>query len=123
MFITRLEELVATLTLGEDTISLTGFGNWGLKGGEKRLTPQQELNSATELKVTTDANVSKFNLAIELQKEIERFQYLMADSITTQMISDTAGVKYVVKRTNHSDGTGETDSVLVDPSYIKFYDC
>ncbi len=26
---------IATLTLGEDTISLTGFGNWGLKGGEK----------------------------------------------------------------------------------------
>ena len=31
-----------------------------------------KLESATELKVTTDANVSKFNLAIELQKEIER---------------------------------------------------
>ena len=62
----------ATLTLGEHTLSLTGFGNWGLKENEKRLTPQQELNSATELKVTTDANVSKFNLAIELQKEIER---------------------------------------------------
>ena len=62
----------ATLTLGEHTLSLTGFGNWGLKENEKRLVPQQELNSATELKVTTDANVSKFNLAIELQKEIER---------------------------------------------------
>ena len=74
---------------------------------------------ATELKVTTDANVSKFNLAIELQKEIEK-QYLMADSITTQVISDTAGVKYVVKRTNHSDGTGETDSVLVDPTTSNF---
>ena len=43
-----------------------------MKENEKRLVPQQELNSATELKVTTDANVSKFNLAIELQKEIER---------------------------------------------------
>ena len=44
----------------------------------------------------------------------------MADSITTQVISDTAGVKYVVKRTNHSDGTGETDSVLVDPATSNF---
>ena len=44
----------------------------------------------------------------------------MADSITTQVISDTAGVKYVVKRTNHSDGTGETDSVLVDPTTSNF---
>ena len=40
----------------------------------------------------------------------------MADSSNNASISDTAGVKYVVKRTNHSDGTGETDSVLVDPS-------
>ena len=64
---------IATLTLGEDTISLTGFGNWGLKGGEKRLTPQQELNTATELKITTDANVSKFNMAVELHKETERY--------------------------------------------------
>ena len=37
----------------------------------------------------------------------------MGDAITTQIVSDTAGVKFVVKRTNHSDGTGETDSVLV----------
>ena len=64
---------IATLTLGEETISLTGFGNWGLKGGEKRLTPQQELNTATELKITTDANVSKFNMAVELHKETERY--------------------------------------------------
>ena len=63
----------ATLTLGEDTLSLTGFGNWGLKGGEKRLTPKQELNTATELKITTDANVSKFNMAVELHKETERY--------------------------------------------------
>ena len=64
---------IATLTLGEDTISLTGFGNWGLKGGEKRLPPKQELNTATELKITTDANVSKFNMAVELHKETERY--------------------------------------------------
>ena len=63
----------ATLTLGEDTLSLTGFGNWGLKNGEARLVPQQELNTATELKITTDANVSKFNMAVELHKETERY--------------------------------------------------
>ena len=28
-----------TLTLGEHTLSLTGFGNWGLKENEKRLDP------------------------------------------------------------------------------------
>ena len=44
----------------------------------------------------------------------------MADAITTQIVSDTAGVKFVVKRTNHSDGTGETDSVLVDPATSNF---
>ena len=64
---------IATLTRGEDTIRRTGFGKWGLKGGEKRLTPKQELNTATELKITTDANVSKFNMAVELHKETERY--------------------------------------------------
>ena len=44
----------------------------------------------------------------------------MADAITTQIVSDTAGVKYVVKRTNISDGTGETDSVLVNPTTSNF---
>ena len=44
----------------------------------------------------------------------------MGDAITTQIVSDTAGVKFVVKRTNHSDGTGETDSVLVDPATSNF---
>ena len=31
----------------------------------------------------------------------------MADTVTTQTIADTSGVKYVVKLTNLSDGTGE----------------
>mgnify|MGYP003302838037 CR=1 FL=1 len=44
----------------------------------------------------------------------------MADAITTQIVSDTAGVKFVVKRTNISDGTGETDSVLVNPTTSNF---
>ena len=39
----------------------------------ERLTPKQELNTATELKITTDANVSKFNMAVELHKETERY--------------------------------------------------
>ena len=32
----------------------------------------------------------------------------MADTVTTQTISDTSGVKFVTKLTNISDGTGET---------------
>ena len=32
----------------------------------------------------------------------------MADTVTTQTISDTSGVKYVVKLTNVSDGSGES---------------
>ena len=30
----------------------------------------------------------------------------MADTVTTQTIADTSGVKYVSKLTNFSDGTG-----------------
>ena len=63
----------AVLTLGDDTLSLTGFGNWGLKEGEKRKVPLTDLNSGVELKITTDANVNKFNMAIELQKETESY--------------------------------------------------
>ena len=33
----------------------------------------------------------------------------MADTVTTQTIADTSGLKFVVKMTNMSDGTGETD--------------
>ena len=32
----------------------------------------------------------------------------MADTVTTQTIADTSGVKFVAKLTNLSDGTGET---------------
>ena len=32
----------------------------------------------------------------------------MADTVTTQTIADTSGVKFVAKLTNFSDGTGET---------------
>ena len=32
----------------------------------------------------------------------------MADIVSTQVISDTSGVKYVVKMTNISDGSGES---------------
>ena len=32
----------------------------------------------------------------------------MADTVSTQVISDTSGVKYVAKMTNISDGSGES---------------
>ena len=32
----------------------------------------------------------------------------MADTVTTQTIADTSGVKFTIKMTNQSDGTGET---------------
>ncbi len=44
----------------------------------------------------------------------------MADLVTQQIISDTAGVKYVVKQTNYSDGTGETNTVIADPTTSNF---
>ena len=44
----------------------------------------------------------------------------MADAVTTQTISDTAGVKYVVKLTNISDGSGETLIKKVDASELTF---
>ena len=40
----------------------------------------------------------------------------MADAVTTQTISDTSGVKSVVKMTNISDGTGETLVTKMDAS-------
>ena len=33
----------------------------------------------------------------------------MADIVATQTIADTSGVKYVIKMTNFSDGSGETN--------------
>jgi len=44
----------------------------------------------------------------------------MADAISTQTIADTSGVKYVVKLTNVSDGTGETLINKVDASELTF---
>ena len=44
----------------------------------------------------------------------------MADAITTQTIADTSGVKYVIKLTNVSDGTGETLVKKVDASETTF---
>lgn len=44
----------------------------------------------------------------------------MADVVTTQTITDTSGVKFVVKLTNLSDGTGETDVLKVDASNTTF---
>ena len=42
----------------------------------------------------------------------------MADSVTTQTIADTSGVKTVVKMTNMSDGTGETLVTKMDASEL-----
>ncbi len=44
----------------------------------------------------------------------------MADIVTTQIITDTSGVKFVVKLTNLSDGSGETDVIKVDASETSF---
>ena len=44
----------------------------------------------------------------------------MADTVTTQTLVDTSGVKYVIKLTNISDGTGETDVTKVDASATTF---
>ena len=44
----------------------------------------------------------------------------MADTVSTQVLTDTAGVKYSVKLTNFSDGTGETLVKKVDASDTTF---
>ena len=44
----------------------------------------------------------------------------MADTVTTQVLSDTSGVKYVIKLTNVSDGTGESLVSKVDASATTF---
>tara|TARA_R110001592_G_scaffold38529_10_gene126974 strand:+ start:359 stop:751 length:393 start_codon:yes stop_codon:yes gene_type:complete len=44
----------------------------------------------------------------------------MADTVTSQTISDTSGVKFVAKLTNLSDGTGETLVKKVDASELTF---
>ena len=44
----------------------------------------------------------------------------MADTVTSQTLTDTSGVKFVVKITNISDGTGETLVKKVDASETTF---
>ena len=44
----------------------------------------------------------------------------MADTVTTQVLSDTSGVKYVAKLTNLSDGSGESLVTKVDASGATF---
>jgi len=44
----------------------------------------------------------------------------MADTVTTQTLADTSGVKFVTKLTNISDGTGETNVTKVDASETTF---
>jgi hypothetical protein len=44
----------------------------------------------------------------------------MADIVTTQTIADTSGVKYVVKLTNVSDGSGESLVNKIDASATTF---
>ena len=44
----------------------------------------------------------------------------MADTVTTQTIADTSGVKFTIKMTNQSDGTGETLVKKVDASETTF---
>ena len=44
----------------------------------------------------------------------------MADTVTTQTIADTSGVKYVAKLTNVSDGSGESLVTKVNASNTTF---
>ena len=44
----------------------------------------------------------------------------MADTVTTQTIADTSGVKFVAKLTNLSDGSGETRVKKIDASELTF---
>ena len=44
----------------------------------------------------------------------------MADAVSTQTLTDTTGVKFAVKLTNYSDGTGETLVNKVDASATTF---
>ena len=44
----------------------------------------------------------------------------MADAVSTQTLTDTTGVKFAVKMTNYSDGTGETLVKKVDASATTF---
>ena len=44
----------------------------------------------------------------------------MDDTVTTQTIADTSGVKFVAKLTNLSDGSGETLVKKIDASELTF---
>ena len=44
----------------------------------------------------------------------------MADKVSTQVITDTSGVKYVAKMTNISDGSGESLVKKIDASTTTF---
>ena len=44
----------------------------------------------------------------------------MADIVSTQVLSDTSGVKYVAKMTNISDGSGESLVKKIDASATTF---
>ena len=44
----------------------------------------------------------------------------MADTVSTQTLTDTTGVKFAGKMTNYSDGTGETLVKKVDASATTF---
>ena len=44
----------------------------------------------------------------------------MADTVSTQVLTDTTGVKFGVKLTNFSDGTGETLVKKIDASATTF---
>ncbi len=44
----------------------------------------------------------------------------MADTVTTQTVADTSGVKFVVKLTSYSDGTGENLVKKIDASETTF---
>ena len=44
----------------------------------------------------------------------------MTDTVSTQTLTDTTGVKFAVKMTNFSDGTGETLVKKVDASATTF---
>ena len=44
----------------------------------------------------------------------------MADTVSTQVISDTSGVKYVAKMTSISDGSGESLVKKIDASETTF---
>jgi hypothetical protein len=44
----------------------------------------------------------------------------MADTVSTQVISDTSGVKYTLKLTNISDGSGESLVKKIDASATTF---